>query len=174
VTDENDNIVQTLDYYPYGATRVSVSTSTNEKRKYIDQFADDSGLNYLNARYYNPTQGQFLTQDPTFLAVGNPNQIQQLSQQNQKMVLADPQQLNSYSYGRDNPITQKDPGGNAASQFAEIIYNIMYLNGGRSSLSSVNDYISGVSQTHQTNRAMNLNSSSIQARLQHRPPRFSI
>ena len=24
VTDENDNLVQTLDYYPYGATRVSV------------------------------------------------------------------------------------------------------------------------------------------------------
>src|SRR5882762_4858241 len=59
VTDENDSVVQTLDYYPYGATRVSVSTSTNEKRKYIDQFSDDSGLSYLNARYYNPTQGQF-------------------------------------------------------------------------------------------------------------------
>jgi YD repeat-containing protein len=35
VTDENDNVVQTLDYYPYGSTRVSVATSTNEKRKYI-------------------------------------------------------------------------------------------------------------------------------------------
>ncbi len=44
VTDENDNLVQTLDYYPYGATRVCVSTSTHEKRKYIDQFSDDSGL----------------------------------------------------------------------------------------------------------------------------------
>ena len=52
VTDENDNLVQTLDYYPYGATRISVATSTNEKRKYIDQFSDDSGLSYLNARYY--------------------------------------------------------------------------------------------------------------------------
>jgi hypothetical protein len=50
VTDENDNVVQTLDYYPYGATRISVATSTNEKRKYIDQFSDDSGLSYLNAR----------------------------------------------------------------------------------------------------------------------------
>jgi YD repeat-containing protein len=28
VTDENDSLVQTLDYYPYGATRVSVATST--------------------------------------------------------------------------------------------------------------------------------------------------
>src|SRR5882762_6301461 len=41
VTDENDTLVQTLDYYPYGATRVYVSTGgTNEGRKYIDRFAD--------------------------------------------------------------------------------------------------------------------------------------
>src|SRR5882672_9406741 len=59
VTDENGAVVQTLDYYPYGATRVSVATSTNEKRKYIGQFSDDSGLSYLNARFYNPNQGQF-------------------------------------------------------------------------------------------------------------------
>jgi hypothetical protein len=42
VTDENDNIVQTLDYYPYGATRISVSTSTKEKRQFIGQFTDDT------------------------------------------------------------------------------------------------------------------------------------
>jgi YD repeat-containing protein len=50
VTDQNQNLVQTLDFYPYGATRVSVSTSTNEKRKWIDQFRDDSGLDYLTQR----------------------------------------------------------------------------------------------------------------------------
>jgi uncharacterized protein RhaS with RHS repeats len=50
VTDENGNVVQTLDYYPYGSTRISVGTSTNEKRKFIGQFADDSTLSYLNAR----------------------------------------------------------------------------------------------------------------------------
>ncbi len=33
VTDENANLVQTLDYYPYGGIRISVATSTNEKRK---------------------------------------------------------------------------------------------------------------------------------------------
>jgi uncharacterized protein RhaS with RHS repeats len=66
VTDENANVVQTLDYYPYGGTRISVATSTNEKRKYIGQFLDDSNLEYLNARYYSPTQAQFLTEDPVF------------------------------------------------------------------------------------------------------------
>src|SRR6266849_6703662 len=41
VTDENDNVVQTLDYYPYGGTRISASVGgANEARKYIGQFAD--------------------------------------------------------------------------------------------------------------------------------------
>ena len=111
VTDQNDNLVQTLDYFPYGATRVSVATSTNEKRKYIDQFSDDSGLSYLNARYYNPSQGQFTSEEPIFLSIGDPSQVKQLSKQDQQSYLSDPQLLNSYSYGRDNPITRKDPTG---------------------------------------------------------------
>jgi RHS repeat-associated protein len=77
VTDENDNVVQTLDFYPYGATRISPATSTNERRKYIGQFSDDSGLSYLNARYYNPSQGQFLSQGPVFLAIGDSDKLQQ-------------------------------------------------------------------------------------------------
>src|SRR5205807_1733357 len=68
VTDQNQNLLQTLDFYPYGVTRVSVSTSTNEKRKFIGQFSDDSGLSYLNARYYDGNRGQFLSQDSAFLS----------------------------------------------------------------------------------------------------------
>jgi RHS repeat-associated protein len=113
VTDENDNVVQTLDYYPYGSTRISVATSTNEKRKFIGQFTDDSTLSYLNSRYYNSTQGQFLSQDSVFQSLGNPNQVQQLTGENTQTYLSDPQQFNSYGYSRDNPIINKDPSGNA-------------------------------------------------------------
>jgi RHS repeat-associated protein len=113
VTDENDNVVQTLDYYPYGSTRISAGTSTNERRKFIGQFPDDSTLTYDNARYYNPNQGQFLSEDPTFLAVGNPSQLQKVSKQDQQKLLSDLRQINSYSYGRDNPTTNKDSNGNA-------------------------------------------------------------
>src|SRR5215470_11080000 len=49
VTDENDNVVQTLDYYPYGGTRISTNSGTNEARKYINRFAEQSGLDYLKA-----------------------------------------------------------------------------------------------------------------------------
>jgi RHS repeat-associated protein len=120
VTDENDKVVQTLDYYPYGSTRISSGTSTNERRKYIGQFTDDSGLSYLNARYYESARGQFVSQDPTFLALGNPDQIKQFSQQDQQTFLSSPQQLNSYSYAEDNPITHKDPSGNAPS-FRDLV-----------------------------------------------------
>ena len=112
VTDENDTVVQTLDFYPYGSTRISVATSTNERRKYIGQFSDDSGLSYLNARYMDSSRGQFLSQDPSFLAVGNPALLRQFTGQDQQRFLSDPQQMNSASYARDNPITNKDPNGN--------------------------------------------------------------
>jgi RHS repeat-associated protein len=102
VTDENDTVVQTLDYYPYGATRISTNTGgADSARKYVNRFADQSNLDYLTARYYDPARGQFITEDPVFWS----------NRQN----LYDPQSLNSYSYANDNPITKKDPDGQAAT-----------------------------------------------------------
>jgi RHS repeat-associated protein len=51
---------------------------------------------FLNARYLNPAQGQFTSEDPMFWG-----------QQN----LQDPQSFNAYSYSDDNPITKEDPSG---------------------------------------------------------------
>jgi RHS repeat-associated protein len=96
VTDENDNVVQTLDYYPYGSTRISSAASTNERRKFIGQFTDDSTLSYLNARFYDSGRGQFISEDPVFWG---------------KQDLSDPQALNTYSYADDNPILKEDPSG---------------------------------------------------------------
>src|SRR6516164_6973285 len=80
VTDEYGNVVQTLYYYPYGSLRLSVATSTNEKRQFIGQFTDDSTLSYLNARYYDNARGQFLSEDPVFQAIGDNDQVRQLAQ----------------------------------------------------------------------------------------------
>jgi RHS repeat-associated protein len=99
VTDENDNVVQTLDYLPYGSTRISSATSTNERRKFIGQFVDDSTLSYLNARYYDTGRGEFMSEDPVFWT--DPKQRN----------LTDPQALNTYSYSADNPLTKRDPSG---------------------------------------------------------------
>jgi RHS repeat-associated protein len=55
-----------FDYAPYGSLLASSNTGTTTvARQYIGQFSDASGLNYLNARYYNGAQGQFLSQDPS-------------------------------------------------------------------------------------------------------------
>ncbi|HET9410042.1 MAG TPA: RHS repeat-associated core domain-containing protein [Candidatus Sulfotelmatobacter sp.] len=115
-TDASGTVVETLDYYPYGAVRVDTqSGSYTEVRKYVGtEFDQGSGLNYMQARYQDPARGQFLSEDPSFLAVGNPNQVQQNTGEDQQSFLADPQQMNSYGYGKDNPITQKDPNGKIA------------------------------------------------------------
>ena len=60
VTNASGTVVQTLDYYPYGSPRInSGSNATN--RQFIGQFTDNSGLSYLNARYYEGSRGQFLS-----------------------------------------------------------------------------------------------------------------
>src|SRR5262249_33249028 len=97
----------------YGGTRIN-STSGNYSgagRQYVNRFADQSSLDYLNARYYDSSRGQFTSLDPSFLAVGDPIQLKNITNREPQEFLADPQLANSYSYGRDNPITQKDPEG---------------------------------------------------------------
>jgi RHS repeat-associated protein len=105
-------VAQWFDYAPYGSVIASTNTwTTKAGRQYIGQFTDDSGLSYLNARYFNSDQGQFTSQDPIFL--GSP------TQQN----LQDPQSLNSYSYSDDNPIVKKDPAGTGlADEFFDVLF----------------------------------------------------
>jgi RHS repeat-associated protein len=91
------------------------------KRKYIGQFADDTNLIYLNARFYDPGRSQFITTDPSYLAVGDPNKLKQVTKMDQQTFLADPQLMNSTSYGRDNPVTNKDPDGNFVNVLAGAI-----------------------------------------------------
>ena len=75
------------------------------QREYIGQMYDEaSNLSYLNARYYDGNRGQFLSEDPVFLAL--PSNI-----------LADPQQMNSYNYARSNPIRFSDPEGKSIEDF---------------------------------------------------------
>jgi len=97
VTDEDGEISQTLDYYPYGSQRIATG-SFDEQRRFIgEEFDGDTEFSYLNARYYQGARGQFMSQDPVFWAV--------------KQDLENPQSLNSYSYAEGNPIIKKDPTG---------------------------------------------------------------
>jgi len=95
-TDGTGSTTEVSDYYPYGSQRLD--SGAPQQRKYIgEEYDGDTALSYLNARYYDGTRGQFLSQDPVFW--------------NTKQNLQDPQSLNAYSYAENNPVVNKDPSG---------------------------------------------------------------
>lgn len=112
VIDEQGSPVEHLDYSPYGSVFIDQKINGfDESKKYIGQDYDrESQLSYLNARYYDGARGQFLSQDPSFLDIGGPG-FEQDYERTLQQHLMNPQALNSYSYGLNNPITNKDPDG---------------------------------------------------------------
>ncbi len=113
VTGSAGTKVETLDYFPFGDVRLNEKVgSFDSSRKYIgEEFDDSTGLNYLNARYYNSKTGGFLSQDSVFLSVGNEREIESKTGLKFGDYLADPQAMNSYSYARNNPMKYSDKDG---------------------------------------------------------------
>jgi RHS repeat-associated protein len=119
----SSTVAEGLDYFPYGGLRIDTKTNYGGVRnKYAGTVYDAlSGLNYMQERYQQPSRGQFLSEDPTFLAIGTPkltaieNRINGGAKLDDRQALqqflSDPQLMNSYGYGRDNPIINKDPTG---------------------------------------------------------------
>src|ERR1700724_2510838 len=71
--------------------RMQSSSNTGDPNhfKYAGQELDaESGLYHMGARYYSPALGRFTSPDPLYIEMHR---------------LADPQKLNLYAYGRDNP-----------------------------------------------------------------------
>ncbi len=119
ITNQSGNQEELIDYYPFGGIRLDQKTGTfNEQRKYIGQEYDaDTGLNYLNARYYNAVLGRFISEDSMFWNFD-------------KAWLADPQNQNSYAYARNNPIVLSDPSGFIPTkEEAALMANQIYQNG---------------------------------------------
>jgi RHS repeat-associated protein len=165
VTDSTGVISEAEDYYPYGGIRIDTKTNYGgEKRKYAGTEYDAlSGLNYAMARYQSPTRGQFISEDPVYLAIGNPETLKALTQREQRQFLMDPQQMNSYAYARGNPIVMSDPQG-LASKFGSSLFSpsfpiatLEYF-GFVSTLATANAYFSDApkSPTTQNNLAAQL------------------
>jgi RHS repeat-associated protein len=102
-TDEDGEVTQTLDHYPYGAQRIATGSFSEQRRFIGEEYDLDNEFSYLNARYYQGSRGQFMSQDPVFWEIG--------LTKDGKAALPNPQAQNSYSYAENNPILMKDPTG---------------------------------------------------------------
>jgi RHS repeat-associated protein len=140
VLDASSSVVESLDYFPYGGLRADTKTNYGGVRnKYAGTVYDAlSNLNYMQARYQNSSRGQFLSEDPTFLAIGTPklteieNRINGGTKLDDRQALqqflSDPQLMNSYGYGRDNPIINKDSTGEIIPLVAILaVYGVAQL-----------------------------------------------
>jgi len=107
ITSSTPTEIQTLDYLAFGEQRINDKAGAfDEQVGYIGQVYDESTqMSYLNARYYQGSRGQFISQDPVFR---NPNGF---GADFYTSFLNDPQTQNSYSYARNNPINRSDPSG---------------------------------------------------------------
>ena len=132
VTDQNGEVMQTLDYYPYGSQRIATGSFSEQRRFIGEEYDGDTEFSYLNARYYQGSRGQFMSQDPVFVNLGEDERT--------GTILADPQLLHSYAYSRNNPLILKDEGGELAhviigaggamaGQYLYDVYNNVQANG---------------------------------------------
>jgi RHS repeat-associated protein len=96
-TDAQGNIIAMYDYAPYGTAVAGMSPAPNGPG-YTGHVNDpDSGLVYMQARYYDPAVGRFLSVDPVGLGASVNSSF------------------NRYSYATNNPIALSDPTGAYAS-----------------------------------------------------------
>jgi RHS repeat-associated protein len=97
VTDSNGNTLSDIDYCPYGAECYVASDSSGNNYKFTGKERDaESGLDNSEARYDASSMGRFMSADPSGIGLAD---------------LTDPQQLNLYTYVRNNPIILADPDG---------------------------------------------------------------
>lgn len=90
LTDGSGNNPVSYSYDVFGAIRSQTGTSVNYWLFTGEQRDSSEALYYLRARYYDPTIGRFLSQDPIAVQSGIPDR---------------------YSYVANNPVNQTDPSG---------------------------------------------------------------
>ncbi|MEO1663447.1 MAG: RHS repeat-associated core domain-containing protein [Chloroflexota bacterium] len=98
LTDSTGASTYTAHYDPYGAP-IDMSGTSSTSFGYTGEQTDSTGLQYLRARYYDPSIGIFIAKDPVWGFSGMS------------------QSMNGYSYVHGNPINLTDPSG-LCSQFA--------------------------------------------------------
>ncbi|WP_143026897.1 HYD1 signature containing ADP-ribosyltransferase family protein [Celeribacter baekdonensis] len=108
ITAADGSLVKTSSYAPFGEAfdEMLSLTRADETKGFIGERYDaDAGLQYLNARYYDPRLGLFIQPDwldPIQPGVG----------------------LNRYSYSANDPVNLSDPGGNLFKEIGEFLGSV--------------------------------------------------
>ena len=89
--DANGNITATFDYAPYGSQVLGTPPNGPGYAGHVND--PDTGLVYMQARYYDPATGRFLSVDPFAPAAANVFNF------------------GRYVYANNNPIKNTDPDG---------------------------------------------------------------
>ena len=98
------------EYDDFGETSIHGNSALKNEICYTGGIYDEStGLYYLNARYYDPENGRFLTED-TY-----------------RGETEDPDTLHLYAYCKNNPINYVDPSGHLAIEVAVAYMAGTYL-----------------------------------------------
>jgi len=89
--DVNGNMTATFDYAPYGTQALGNAPNGPGYTGHVND--PDTGLVYMQARYYDPATGRFLSVDPVGPSAGNAFNFSR------------------YAYADNNPVTYTDPTG---------------------------------------------------------------
>ncbi len=89
----------------------ALTSAASTNYRYTGQELDQTGLYDYGQRQYQPTVGKFIQPDPIQFNLNNPQKLREQAQKSQQEFLANPQNLNSYSYTANNPVNYTDPEG---------------------------------------------------------------
>jgi RHS repeat-associated protein len=92
LTDVNQNVVNSYAYDPFG-TVLNQQEMVPQPFKYVGQYgvmAEPNGLYYMRARYYDPSVGRFISEDPLGFGGGD---------------------VNLFAYVQNNAVNRVDPYG---------------------------------------------------------------
>lgn len=104
--DASGNITATFDYTPYGTSALGTPPNGPGYTGHVND--PETNLIYMQARYYDPATGRFLSTDPV------------------PPKAATAFNFNRYVYGNDNPIVNVDPTGKSSSNGVDSSCNAGY------------------------------------------------
>lgn len=112
LADANGNVTKSYDYDIFGNEKNIDPKDTNPFRYVGEYYDNETGDYYLRARYYNPADGRFISED-TY-----------------EGDVKDPLSLNWYTYCEDDPVNGVDPSGHIptakeAAAMASHMYGVV-------------------------------------------------